>query len=87
MLGKLSNTYGSLKNTEVVRAMNKPYVKKRIDADIEIYSDRSSQKPIFSASMDGSWDYRLLRAVEVIAVIMFIMWLICAFKRMCRRIF
>ena len=87
MLGKLSNACCCLKDTEVVRAINKPYVKKRIDADLEIYSDRSSQKPIFSASMDGSWDYRLLCAIEVIAVAMFIMWLICLLKRTCRKIF
>ncbi len=79
---------------EMMRAMGdwfscleKPHVKKKIDASLAIYPSKNADKAIFSARMDGNWQYSLMCALKVMAVIAVVMWLVCAMSRLWHKIF
>ncbi len=67
--------------------LEKPCVKKKIDASLGIYPSCSSDKAVFSAKMDGNWQYSLLTALKVMAIFMAAMWLLCAMSRLWHKIF
>ena len=78
MIGKLC---------DMAQCLERPCVKKRIDASIGVYSHKGACKPIFSAGIDGSWEYSLLLALKVMAIVAVAMWLVSRISYMLRRIF
>lgn len=70
-----------------MRRLERPCVKKRIDASLAIYPCKSAGKPIFSAGIDGSWEYTLLTALKVMAIVAAAMWLVSRVSRMLHKMF
>ena len=69
------------------RALDRPYVKKRVDASIDIYGDKAASKPTVSLGIDGEWSYKLSCALKILAVIALMVWLHRRVCRWLRRIF
>lgn len=70
-----------------MQSLERPCVKKRIDASLDVYSHKGASKPIFSAGIDGSWEYSLLLALKVMAIVAVAMWLISRISRMLHKMF
>ena len=69
------------------RCLDRPVVRKRIDAEMGIFSDKTSSKPIVSMDINGEWCYKLSKVLKVMAVILLAAWLWCRFTRWLRRVF
>ena len=67
------------------RAMDRPVIRKRIDAELGIFADRSASKPVVGIDIDGEWCYKLSCALKILAVMLFALWfwyrLSCMVKR------
>ena len=70
-----------------MRRLERPCVKKKIDASLAIYHYKGASKPIFSAGIDGSWEYSLLVALKVMAIVAMAMWLMSRISRMLHKMF
>lgn len=70
-----------------LQCLERPTVKKKIDASLEVYSHKGAGKPIFSAGIDGSWEYSLLLALKVMAIVAAAMWLMSRLLRMLHKMF
>ena len=57
------------------QAVNRPVVRKRIDAKMGIYSDENTSRPVMSFDVDGEWCYKLSCAVKVLGISMAILFM------------
>ena len=70
-----------------LQCLERPTVKKKIDASLEVYSHKGAGKPIFSAGIDGNWEYSLLLALKVMAIMAAAMWLVSRISHMLHKMF
>ncbi len=75
------------KMCDCVSCLEKPSIKKKIDASLDIYPSKNASKALFSAKMDGDWQYSLCTALKVMAAIMAIIYVMCAISRLMHKIF
>ena len=75
------------KVVRVVERLDRPVVRKRIDAEVGIYGDEDARKAVVGLRVDGAWMYKLSSAIGVIAVVWVILWLACRVGRFFRRLF
>ena len=75
------------KVVRVVERLDRPVVRKRIDAEVGIYGDEDARKAVVGLRVDGAWMYKLSSAIGVIAVGLVILWLACRVGRFFRRLF
>lgn len=68
-------------------AIDRPVVRKRIDAEVGIFGDRNASKPVASLDIDGEWCYKLSCVLKIMAAIMLVMWLWCRISRWMRKVF
>ncbi len=67
--------------------MDRPIIRKRIDAEMGIYSDRKASKPVVGIDIDGEWTYKLSCVLKIMAAVLFMMWLWCRLSRWVHKIF
>ena len=70
-----------------MQCLERPLVKEKIDTSFAVYPRKGAEKPMFSIGVDGSWEYSLLLALKVMAVIMAAVWLMSGISRMLRKMF
>ena len=75
------------KVAKIVGRLDRPVVRKRIDAEVGIYGDENVSKPVVGLRVDGEWLYKLSSAMGVIAVVLVILWVACRVGRFFRRWF
>ena len=75
------------KVVRVVERLDRPVVRKRIDAEVGIYGDEDARKAVVGLRVDGAWMYKLSSAIGVIAVGLVILWLACRVGRFFRWLF
>ena len=68
-------------------AVDRPIIRKKIDAEMGIYSDEKASRPIVGLDIDGEWCYKLSCAIKVVAAILLVAWLWCRICRMFRKLF
>ena len=75
---KIKNKASSLWHDacKVICQPGKPQVRKKIDMTYEIYADERSDKPMFTATLDGEWDYKLFCALRIAACVLFVLWIL-----------
>lgn len=69
------------------RAIDRPVVRKRIDAEIGIYGDKNASKPIVSLDIDGDWTYKLSCVLKIVAVVLLVMWVCHCVSKWMHKIF
>lgn len=69
------------------RAMDRPVIRKRIDAELGIFADRSASKPVVGIDIDGEWCYKLSCALKILAIAMLAMWIMCRISHVMRKWF
>ena len=69
----------------VCRAVDRPVVRKKMDAKLGIYGDEKASRPVMSIDIDGEWCYKLSCALKVIGAAMVIMWIIHRISKMFRK--
>ena len=69
------------KPCELFASLEKPTVRKKIDATLDVFPNPQADKPIFTASLNGNWNYKLISALAVISSVVLFIWFI---RKLCK---
>lgn len=72
---------------QICDALDRPYIKNRVDAEVTLYADCDDSKPVATVTVNSDRKYKLWCLVAVVGAVLLAMWMLCRVKKLIEKLF